>query len=126
MEGEIGAESEFGKGATFWVRLPLRPHRKTKGQVETTQALDVSANRTLHVLVAEDNPVNQIMIQGMLSTLGHTCHLVFNGLQAVEALNNSHLPFDLGMTAYLAKPLQLDKLREIIANVLLLEINHPT
>jgi PAS domain S-box-containing protein len=43
------------------------------------------ASRTLHVLVAEDTPVNQRLAQRLLERLGHTCVVVADGKAAVEA-----------------------------------------
>ncbi len=43
-----------------------------------------SAGKVLDVLVAEDNEVNQRVIQGMLANLGHRCTVVGDGLSAVE------------------------------------------
>jgi PAS domain S-box-containing protein len=41
--------------------------------------------RPLHVLVAEDNPVNQTLIVRLLQKLGHTSFLAANGEEAVRA-----------------------------------------
>jgi two-component system, sensor histidine kinase and response regulator len=38
------------------------------------------------VLVAEDNPVNQLVIQGMLDKRGYTCDIVANGHEALTQL----------------------------------------
>jgi two-component system, sensor histidine kinase and response regulator len=40
----------------------------------------------LHLLVAEDHAVNQILIRQMLQLAGAQVHLVSNGLEAIEAL----------------------------------------
>jgi CheY-like chemotaxis protein len=45
------------------------------------------------VLVAEDNPVNQLVAVGMLKKLGCRTDVVGNGKEAVEALRR--LPYDL-------------------------------
>jgi two-component system, sensor histidine kinase and response regulator len=45
------------------------------------------------VLLAEDNPVNQVVAQHMLKGLGCRVEVVSNGQDAVEALSN--VPFDL-------------------------------
>lgn len=47
----------------------------------------------LKILVAEDNPVNQLVTNGQLEQLGHQCHLSYNGVEVLEALKNHH--FDL-------------------------------
>ena len=49
--------------------------------------------RRLRVLVAEDNPVNQILALRMLEKLGHTITLASNGREALEALDQH--PFDI-------------------------------
>ncbi len=44
-----------------------------------------AAARALHILVAEDTPVNQRLAQRLLERLGHTCVVVDDGRAAVEA-----------------------------------------
>jgi CheY-like chemotaxis protein len=43
------------------------------------------ANARLRILVAEDNPANQLIIEAMLSKLGHRVEIVGDGRQACEA-----------------------------------------
>ncbi len=49
----------------------------------------------LHALVAEDNPVNQMVIEGMLRKLGIECVLCNNGQLAVETLTQSTAAFNI-------------------------------
>lgn len=49
--------------------------------------------RSLRVLVAEDNPVNQRVAMGLISRLGHTVTVSDDGAAAVEAVRNGD--FDL-------------------------------
>ena len=48
---------------------------------------------SLHVLLAEDNPINQILTERLLAKSGHTVSMVANGRLAVEAF--SACEFDL-------------------------------
>ncbi|MEO5971667.1 MAG: ATP-binding protein [Bdellovibrionia bacterium] len=59
----------------------------------TKKVNDVQQHPQGHVLVAEDNPVNQMVIQKQLQRLGFTCQLVSNGLEALAAIRVSD--FDL-------------------------------
>jgi len=97
MDGEIGVSSLEGKGSTFWINLPLEHVSISDNKEQTQTGLEKvgAGERPLHVLVAEDNIVNQIVAKGMLSTLGHTCQTVDNGIAAVELLENDNQQFDL-------------------------------
>ena len=52
------------------------------------------ASRPLHILLAEDNPVNQEVIQAVLNKAGHNVHLAEDGEQALDALAGDAV-FDL-------------------------------
>jgi len=50
----------------------------------------------LHILLAEDNPVNQEVMQEVLIKAGHSVHLAMDGEQALDALAGE-VAFDLVM-----------------------------
>ncbi len=59
----------------------------------TSQVAVPECQSSLDILVAEDNPVNQMVTNGQLEQLGHRCQLVLNGQEALEALERQ--TFDL-------------------------------
>jgi len=54
-------------------------------------------NTGLHILVAEDNETNQIVIREFLELMGHRITLVEDGEEALDALDNSTQNFDLAL-----------------------------
>ena len=73
MDGTIGVESEFGAGSRFWIRLPLARGGATAPAHATTQAGPHAGtpvlDRPARVLYIEDNQVNSILMEAMLSRL---------------------------------------------------------
>lgn len=97
MGGSIDLESRVGQGSTFTVKLPFaRLPEDARVPVEFSAALpDKVAGSAAggRVLVAEDNPVSQLMAAEMLKRLGYRADVVGNGEEAVRALQS--LPYDL-------------------------------
>jgi PAS domain S-box-containing protein len=95
MKGEIGVESKEGLGSRFWFTIPLETTEAKDSQTKTLFGESVHLQQMVgtHVLVAEDNPVNQQIAVAMLKKLGITCDVVENGKLALEALKTKQ--FDL-------------------------------
>jgi signal transduction histidine kinase/HPt (histidine-containing phosphotransfer) domain-containing protein/ActR/RegA family two-component response regulator len=81
LGGEIDLETEVGRGTTFTVLFPLG--RGEKAAVPVTDAGDKLPD--LHVLVAEDNVVNALIVRTMLERTGHRVRHVETGEDAVTA-----------------------------------------
>jgi len=61
----------------------MAEHNRESVRWETTSASIEPSERALHVLLAEDNPVNQILAIRILERLGHKVQVVNNGREAV-------------------------------------------
>ncbi|TNF63987.1 MAG: response regulator, partial [Burkholderiales bacterium] len=89
MGGSITLESDLGQGSTFSLSLPLPA--TAAGSVAPASApaplagLDRTAQRHAGrvVLLAEDNPVNELVMRQMLIRLGFTVRVARGGAQAV-------------------------------------------
>ncbi len=88
MGGEIGATSTVGIGSSFWARVPLQSGTpEAVFATETREPLDLAPMaKSLRILVAEDNPVNQLLCSYMLQQMGHEVTSVGNGREAVDAV----------------------------------------
>jgi signal transduction histidine kinase/ActR/RegA family two-component response regulator len=89
MGGDIEVRSEPGKGSAFEFTIEL-PVAEATAATGTSRVLRLEE---LNILVAEDNVVNQTIIQAMLKQLGHATRVVANGREALQALARD--PFDL-------------------------------
>ena len=93
MGGSIEVDSTIDVGTTFRVSLPLPPCGSTEMNDSapniTADKPDYSSLQGLCVLIAEDNLINQEVIQGMLNRVGITADVAPNGKRALEMFSAS-------------------------------------
>ncbi|WP_134478957.1 ATP-binding protein, partial [Pseudomonas aeruginosa] len=84
MGGTLQAESKEGSGSTFTLEIPL-PFQQSPAhrQQAAGDAAPIAAGQ--EILLVEDNPVNQTVIEAMLRSLGYRVTLVADGIQAVRS-----------------------------------------
>jgi PAS domain S-box-containing protein len=94
MGGELRVTSMPGVGSTFTLSLPMRiatsPSAPPLSLPEPAQG---QRPTPLRVLIAEDNPVNQLVIQRLLTHLGYQSDVVSDGRAALKAV--SAKPYDV-------------------------------
>jgi two-component system, sensor histidine kinase len=93
MGGELHLESEPGRGSCFFFELPLPAAPEPAVPGPKPASVLTAALPKLRVLVAEDNAVNQKVIDAMLQRQGWTVTLAANGRLACEAFQCGH--FDI-------------------------------
>jgi CheY-like chemotaxis protein/anti-sigma regulatory factor (Ser/Thr protein kinase) len=86
MGGEITAESRLGAGSTVSLRLALAPVAAPVQSLatEARPAPEVKRLEGVRVLAGEDDEVNRMILDAMLSREGATVVVVDNGLQVIE------------------------------------------
>ncbi|WP_043785302.1 response regulator [Solidesulfovibrio alcoholivorans] len=89
--GTYGVESEEGQGSVFSFSLVFAlPAARAEAQGLAAADGEVAKARPLTVLLAEDNPINQIYARELLETDGHEVVTAHTGRRALEMLRRRH------------------------------------
>jgi len=92
MGGTLLAASEEGHGSLFTLEIPLALSQRTVAPQRELRLGDAAQGLGKRVLLVEDNPVNQTVIEAMLRSLGFVVQVVGDGAQAIHEV--SLQPFD--------------------------------
>ena len=89
MGGDITVDSDFGRGTTFHITVNVHRGQEIENPIpivviQPTPGADFSE---ISVLVAEDNPTNQVVINQFLSKLHVKPVMAKNGLEAVNLVS---------------------------------------
>jgi signal transduction histidine kinase/CheY-like chemotaxis protein len=86
MGGTLRAVSQEGQGSVFTLEVPL-PFSRQASPAASDIPLSADPGNGQPVLLVEDNPVNQTVIEAMLRSLGYQVSLVGDGAQAVHQVS---------------------------------------
>ncbi len=89
MGGKIWVESESGRGSKFHFTVAFKPAAESFRPKPKDQGVEKDISRRvapLHILLAEDNFVNQRLISKLLEKRGHEVDVVADGVAALHAL----------------------------------------
>jgi signal transduction histidine kinase/CheY-like chemotaxis protein len=93
MGGNISVDSKFGIGSNFTISVPFGISEQLI--ITETENNEDSPNNTIghifencHALVAEDNDINQVVIQNLLAQLNISCTLAVDGEEALAQLDS--------------------------------------
>ncbi|PKI02014.1 PAS domain-containing hybrid sensor histidine kinase/response regulator [Glaciecola sp. 33A] len=98
MGGSVNVDSEFGLGSNFTISIPFGicdGLSLNDATVKNEDADNISGHlfQNCHALVAEDNDINQLVIQNLLAQLNITCTLANDGEEALAQLNSEAAGF---------------------------------
>jgi len=92
QHGDIEVQSEQGRGTTFNFFIPygIAQEQLLAASVVDTDYFKDYSNLPLHILVVDDNTMNQSLMKHMLGQWNVDFGIVSNGLEAIEYLKTKH------------------------------------
>ena len=86
MDGNISLKSKVDKGTTFNIELPfaIKVKRSSKAKIQTRVPKEAEPARNMRILLAEDDPINQVLVKRVLERFGMEVIIADNGKKVVE------------------------------------------
>jgi signal transduction histidine kinase/ActR/RegA family two-component response regulator len=85
MGGRLGVDSRLGAGSTFWFELSLRPADDGVSEAVSQPLPFDDSVLSARVLLAEDDTINQMVVEAMLTRLGCEVDIAEDGAAACSA-----------------------------------------
>ena len=91
QKGEINADSEQGKGTTFNFSIPYKiaENQLIVPHINEQYHPGIQSPETIHILVAEDNEMNQNLMRHLLSGWNFSFEIAGNGIEALDRLKKT-------------------------------------
>jgi PAS domain S-box-containing protein len=89
MGGEIKLESEENRGSKFFFELVFEIEDQNNRHLDSNHSTSATPS-TLHLLMAEDNDVNALVLGKIIKKWGFTFDRVYNGKEAIEKFAKEH------------------------------------
>lgn len=94
LNSEIHLESELKKGSKFWFELTLGIPAKKQAEKEISEKYlkeddEISKRKNIHILMVEDNKINQMITKKILEKEKMECTIASTGKEAIELLNEN-------------------------------------
>jgi PAS domain S-box-containing protein len=84
MNGQIGVETNFGKGSTFWFTFEASESKTGNNETSIKRVWDENIQFDARVLLVDDNQVNLFVAERILKKSGCTVVTATNGEEAIK------------------------------------------
>ncbi|WP_020564082.1 response regulator [Methylosarcina fibrata] len=86
MGGGISVTSQYGAGSVFSVSLPLPAGESASPAFAHPGLADSESEESVHVLIADDNEINLLLLANLLELQGCKVDSAVNGMEALQLL----------------------------------------